>query len=84
VGHENKLGVGGFIVFGQRAIRMGGTSTFHQFGGTTRFRIWAEYSVSRNGSIPLFCLTEHRDGCQVRNGSITFHLMTPTEHTRKL
>jgi hypothetical protein len=81
VGHGNRLGVGGFIVFGQRAIRMGGTSTLHQFGGTTRFRIWAKYSVSRNSSIPLFCLTEHQDGCQVRNGSITFHLMTPTEHT---
>jgi hypothetical protein len=65
VGHGKRLGVGRFLVFSQTAIRVGGRSTFHQFGGTTRFRIWSEYSVSRNGFILLFWLTEHKDECQV-------------------
>jgi hypothetical protein len=40
------------------------TSRFHRFGETTSFQIYTKYSVLRNGFIPFYLLTEHKNGWQ--------------------
>ena len=44
-----------------------------QFGRTGAFRIWREYSLLRNHLASFYFATEHKNGLQVRNGSIPFH-----------
>jgi hypothetical protein len=78
---QEEIRGGNFLVFSQREIRCGWNEHIPPIWWNDPVPHLVEYSVSRNSSIPLFCLTEHEDGYQVQNGSTTFHFMTPTEHT---
>jgi hypothetical protein len=54
---------------------------FHRIGGMSSFRILWEYSLFWNHFIPFYFSTEHENECEMWNGPLTFHLVTPTEHT---